>query len=176
MGCSICSISWIPCTTSTHILLSNTYQINKKWFLRNKTKTFHCIFLVPSLGLNVCNDGLDIYAYGLSYLPLSTYALVCASQLGFNAEFTFFLNSQKFTASILNSIYSCAYQVSYPYCTQYWIWGHNTPSQRKLFIYSICMYLLIIHFYIEFYISYLQVCFFFFTSLIRINFFHLKTR
>ncbi|KAK7386308.1 hypothetical protein VNO78_26450 [Psophocarpus tetragonolobus] len=45
-----------------------------------------------------------MYAYGLQYLPLSTFALICATQLGFNAVFTFFLNSQKFTALILNSV------------------------------------------------------------------------
>ncbi|KAL2322944.1 hypothetical protein Fmac_027323 [Flemingia macrophylla] len=45
-----------------------------------------------------------LYTYGISYLPLSTFTLVCTSQLGFNAIFTFFINSQKFTALIFNSI------------------------------------------------------------------------
>ncbi|KAL2322940.1 hypothetical protein Fmac_027319 [Flemingia macrophylla] len=48
---------------------------------------------------------MDImYSYGLAYLHLSTYALVCASQLGLNAIFSFFLNSQKFTPLIFNSV------------------------------------------------------------------------
>lgn len=40
---------------------------------------------------------------GFLYLPVSTFTLVYASQLGFTAVFAFFLNSQKFTPFILNS-------------------------------------------------------------------------
>ncbi|KAL2322941.1 hypothetical protein Fmac_027320 [Flemingia macrophylla] len=60
-------------------------------------------FIYIALGLMTA--AMDImYAYGLAYLHLSTFALVCASQLGFNAIFTFFLNSQKFTPLIFNSV------------------------------------------------------------------------
>ncbi|KAI3456055.1 hypothetical protein Pfo_012718 [Paulownia fortunei] len=45
-----------------------------------------------------------LYAVGLMYLPVSTFSLVCASQLGFNAFFSYFLNSQKLTPFIVNSI------------------------------------------------------------------------
>ncbi|XP_052184044.1 probable purine permease 10 isoform X3 [Diospyros lotus] len=45
-----------------------------------------------------------MYSIGLLYLPVSTYSLICASQLGFNAAFSRFLNSQKFTAPIVNSL------------------------------------------------------------------------
>lgn len=45
-----------------------------------------------------------LYAVGLMYLPVSTFSLICASQLGFNAFFSYFLNSQKVTPLILNSI------------------------------------------------------------------------
>lgn len=45
-----------------------------------------------------------MYSYGLLYLPVSTYSLLCATQLAFNALFAFFLNSQKFTPFILNSL------------------------------------------------------------------------
>ncbi|XP_074358466.1 purine permease 21-like isoform X1 [Apium graveolens] len=45
-----------------------------------------------------------LYAVGLWILPVSIYTLICASQLGFNALFSFFLNSQKLTPFILNSI------------------------------------------------------------------------
>ncbi|EEF42704.1 purine transporter, putative [Ricinus communis] len=45
-----------------------------------------------------------LYALGLLYLPVSTYTLICATQLGFNALFSFFLNSQKLTPFILNSV------------------------------------------------------------------------
>ncbi|KAK8484979.1 hypothetical protein V6N13_063053 [Hibiscus sabdariffa] len=45
-----------------------------------------------------------LYSVGLLYLPVSTYSLICASQLAFNALFSFFLNSQKFTPFIINSL------------------------------------------------------------------------
>nr|XP_048319606.1 purine permease 21-like [Ziziphus jujuba var. spinosa] len=40
----------------------------------------------------------------LSYLSASTFSIILASQLGFTAFFSFFLNSQKFTPFIINSI------------------------------------------------------------------------
>lgn len=51
-------------------------------------------------------DAADSYLYsiGLQYLPVSTYSLICASQLAFNALFSFFFNSQKFTPYIVNSL------------------------------------------------------------------------
>lgn len=56
-----------------------------------------------ALGLIITADNL-MYSYGLLYLPVSTYSLICASQLAFNSIFAYFLNSQKFTPLILNSI------------------------------------------------------------------------
>ncbi|XP_020247608.1 probable purine permease 11 [Asparagus officinalis] len=55
------------------------------------------------LGLIIAGDNL-MYSYGLLYLPLSTYSLVCASQLAFNVIFSYFLNAQKLTALIFNSV------------------------------------------------------------------------
>ncbi|KAI6703486.1 hypothetical protein NL676_012622 [Syzygium grande] len=46
-----------------------------------------------------------LYSIGLLYLPVSTYSLICSSQLAFNALFSFFLNSQKFTRYITNSLF-----------------------------------------------------------------------
>ncbi|KAF3449389.1 hypothetical protein FNV43_RR10117 [Rhamnella rubrinervis] len=43
-------------------------------------------------------------SYGLLYLPVSTLSIIFASQLGFTAFFSFFLNSQKFTPFIINSL------------------------------------------------------------------------
>ncbi|XP_020689670.1 probable purine permease 11 isoform X1 [Dendrobium catenatum] len=54
-------------------------------------------------GLIGTGDNL-MYSYGLLYLPVSTFSLVCATQLAFNAVFSYFLNSQKFTPFIFNSI------------------------------------------------------------------------
>ncbi|XP_050232229.1 purine permease 21-like isoform X1 [Mercurialis annua] len=46
-----------------------------------------------------------LYSFGLLYLPVSTYTLICASQLGFNALFSLLLNAQKFTPYIINSVF-----------------------------------------------------------------------
>ncbi|XP_027182670.1 probable purine permease 11 [Coffea eugenioides] len=63
--------------------------------------TFLLLFLF--FGLLLAGDNL-MYSYGLLYLPVSTYSLICATQLAFNALFSFVLNSQKFTAYIFNSL------------------------------------------------------------------------
>ncbi|KAL2322942.1 hypothetical protein Fmac_027321 [Flemingia macrophylla] len=70
-----------------------------------KTKPKPSMICSFYLAFGLMMTAMDLlYAYGLQYLPLSTFTLVCASQLGFNAIFTFFLNSQKLTALIFNSI------------------------------------------------------------------------
>ncbi|KAK8608090.1 hypothetical protein V6N13_023524 [Hibiscus sabdariffa] len=56
-----------------------------------------------SLGLLVATYCF-LFSIGLRYLPVSTYSLISTSQLAFNAFFSFFLNSQKFTPSIVNSL------------------------------------------------------------------------
>ncbi|CAH8364108.1 unnamed protein product [Eruca vesicaria subsp. sativa] len=48
--------------------------------------------------------GCYLYSIGLLYLPVSTLSLICASQLAFTAFFSYFLNSQKLTPIILNSL------------------------------------------------------------------------
>ncbi|KAE9589862.1 hypothetical protein Lal_00021575 [Lupinus albus] len=50
--------------------------------------------------------GLDnyLYSYGVSRLPVSTAALIVASQLAFTAIFAFFLVKQKFTSYSVNAI------------------------------------------------------------------------
>ncbi|XP_024018383.1 probable purine permease 10 [Morus notabilis] len=58
-----------------------------------------CVFL----GIVLAADCF-LYSVGLMYLPVSTYSLICASQLAFNAFFSFFLNSQKFTPYTVNSL------------------------------------------------------------------------
>ncbi|KAF5460273.1 hypothetical protein F2P56_020154 [Juglans regia] len=59
--------------------------------------------LYLAFGLLLAGDNM-MYSYGLLYLPVSTYSLLCATQLAFNAIFSFFLNSQKFTPFIFNSL------------------------------------------------------------------------
>lgn len=60
---------------------------------------------LASVGLGVLT-GLDdfFYAWGVSYLPVSTSSLLIASQLGFNAVFAYFLVKQKFTAYSINAV------------------------------------------------------------------------
>ncbi|KAK9706926.1 hypothetical protein RND81_07G161200 [Saponaria officinalis] len=45
-----------------------------------------------------------LYSIGLKYMPVSTFSLICSSQLAFNALFALFINSQKFTSYIINSV------------------------------------------------------------------------
>ncbi|CAN4082086.1 unnamed protein product [Withania somnifera] len=59
--------------------------------------------LYTLLGLFVAGNCM-LYTIGLQYLPVTTYSLICASQLGFNALFSYFLNKQKFTPYIVNSL------------------------------------------------------------------------
>lgn len=56
-----------------------------------------------ALGVLLACDNM-LYSVGLLYLSASTYSLICATQLAFNAVFSYFINSQKFTALILNSV------------------------------------------------------------------------
>lgn len=60
-----------------------------------------CLYI--AFGLLLTGDNL-MYSYGLLYLPVSTYSLLCTSQLAFNAITSFFINAQKFTALVLNSL------------------------------------------------------------------------
>ncbi|KAH7576150.1 hypothetical protein JRO89_XS01G0003800 [Xanthoceras sorbifolium] len=55
------------------------------------------------LGAVIAGDNM-LYSVGLLYLSASTYSLICASQLAFNSVFSYFINSQKFTSLILNSV------------------------------------------------------------------------
>ncbi|KAK2650894.1 hypothetical protein Ddye_018383 [Dipteronia dyeriana] len=55
------------------------------------------------LGVLLAGDNM-LYSTGLLYLSASTYSLICASQLAFNSVFSYFINSQKFTSLILNSV------------------------------------------------------------------------
>ncbi|GLU22731.1 hypothetical protein SLE2022_387820 [Rubroshorea leprosula] len=56
-----------------------------------------------SFGIFLAADTM-MYSIGLFYLPVSTFSLICASQLAFNALFSFFLHSQKFTPFLINSL------------------------------------------------------------------------
>ncbi|PUZ48641.1 hypothetical protein GQ55_7G262000 [Panicum hallii var. hallii] len=59
--------------------------------------------IYAGLGVLLAGDNL-MYSYGLLYLPMSTYSIIGASQVSFNAVFSYFLNKEKFQALILNSV------------------------------------------------------------------------
>ncbi|KAJ0791455.1 putative purine permease, plant [Helianthus annuus] len=61
------------------------------------------LMLYTFLGAFLAADCM-LYTYGLNFLPVSTYTLICASQLAFNALFSYFLNGQKLTPFIANSL------------------------------------------------------------------------
>ncbi|WCJ27348.1 purine permease 10 [Euphorbia peplus] len=65
--------------------------------------TLLLVFIYTVFGIFLAANSL-LYSLGLLYLPVSTYTLICASQLGFNALFSFFINSQKLTPFVINSI------------------------------------------------------------------------
>ncbi|KAI0500309.1 hypothetical protein KFK09_018521 [Dendrobium nobile] len=56
-----------------------------------------------AIGLITTADSL-MYSYGLLFLTVSTYSLVSTTQLAFNAVFSYFINSERFTLLTLNSI------------------------------------------------------------------------
>nr|AWA44678.1 hypothetical protein SO62J10_000006 [Saccharum officinarum] len=55
------------------------------------------------IGILIGFDNL-MYAYALQYLPVSTFSLVAATQLAFNAVTSWLINAQRFTALIANSV------------------------------------------------------------------------
>ncbi|KAG7547069.1 hypothetical protein ISN44_As12g023540 [Arabidopsis suecica] len=89
----------LPCYYYIKPEPSKTKTITKK-----TTSSFLKLSLVYiGLGLLVAGHCI-LYSFGLLYLPVSTFSLISASQLAFNAVFSYFLNSQKLTPFILNSL------------------------------------------------------------------------
>lgn len=82
---------------------STNINVNTDSSKKTKPKFSTIVSLYIFFGLLLAGDNL-MYSNGLLYLSLSTYSLLCATQLAFNAVFSYFLNSQKFTAFIFNSV------------------------------------------------------------------------
>ncbi|CAM0903125.1 unnamed protein product [Alopecurus aequalis] len=61
------------------------------------------VLVYLGLGILIGFDNL-MYSTALQYLPVSTFALVGATQLGFNTITSRLINSQRFTAHIANSV------------------------------------------------------------------------
>ncbi|KAG8367106.1 hypothetical protein BUALT_Bualt16G0038100 [Buddleja alternifolia] len=71
--------------------------------------TLTIIYVV--IGALIAGDNM-LYSIGLLYLSASTYSLICATQLAFNAVFSYFINRQKFTALIFNSVVILSFSAS----------------------------------------------------------------
>lgn len=77
----------------------------KNTFETTMHSSIHTLIIIYfSLGILLACDYF-MYSIGLLYLPVSTYSLICASQLAFNALFSFFINSQKLTFFTLNTVF-----------------------------------------------------------------------
>lgn len=61
------------------------------------------VAIYAGIGVMIGFDNL-MYSYALQYLPVSTFSLVAATQLGFNAITSRLINAQRFTALIANSV------------------------------------------------------------------------
>ncbi|XP_051129127.1 probable purine permease 10 [Andrographis paniculata] len=86
--------------------LENPNCNNNNFILNNSPKfkfPLNLASIYIALGIFLAADCM-LYSIGLQYLPVTTYTLICASQLGFNALFSYFLNNQKFTPYIVNSL------------------------------------------------------------------------
>ncbi|KAK3143867.1 hypothetical protein QOZ80_4AG0306010 [Eleusine coracana subsp. coracana] len=59
--------------------------------------------IYAGIGVLLAGDNL-MYSYGLLYLPMSTYSIIGATQVSFNAIFSYFINKEKFRALVLNSV------------------------------------------------------------------------
>ena len=71
--------------------------------IHSKPSASMLAFVYVTLGIF---EALSCYldSLGLAYLPVSTYSLITSSRLAFNAFFSFFLNSMRFTPYIINSL------------------------------------------------------------------------
>ncbi|GKD44002.1 probable purine permease 10 [Tanacetum coccineum] len=73
----------------------------------NRTSNPPSLFILSAIyiSLGVLQSLSSIlYSVGLFYLPLSTFSLISTTQLAFNAFFSYFLNAQKLTHLIINSL------------------------------------------------------------------------
>ncbi|XP_019169802.1 PREDICTED: probable purine permease 9 [Ipomoea nil] len=73
----------------------------------SRTKSPSCLYRAANyllFGMLVAGGSL-LYSVGMEYLTVSTFTLITASQLGFNALFAFFTHAQKLTPLIINSIF-----------------------------------------------------------------------
>ncbi|XP_023760991.1 probable purine permease 10 isoform X2 [Lactuca sativa] len=80
---------------------SKTPQYHQQIVKRPSLTTL--VILYTTLGIFMAADCM-LFTFGLNFLPVSTFSLISASTLAFNAFFSYFLNGQKFTPFITNSL------------------------------------------------------------------------
>lgn len=104
---------WLACWLETAgfpfviipVLLSYAYR-RSKGVPGTKLITIKPRLFLPFAALGVLTGADDYLAsYGVSFLPVSTYSLIIATQLAFTAGFAFILVKQKFTAFTVNSVF-----------------------------------------------------------------------
>lgn len=78
-------------------------QLQRKIKIKPPNSFFILASVYVGLGIITAADCF-LYSIGLRYLPVSTYSIICASQLAFNSFFSFFFNKQTFTPYIINSL------------------------------------------------------------------------
>ncbi|XP_045791184.1 purine permease 21-like [Trifolium pratense] len=102
-------LAGFPILLPYYFFISSTKKITTKNKNNNiidpnyQPSIFMLAFVYVSIGLIVALN-CYLFSIGLLYLPISTFTLICSSQLGFNALFAYFLNSLKVTPYIINSI------------------------------------------------------------------------
>lgn len=85
------------------LYFSPKYDLSNNRNLSNQPSALRLVTIYISLGL-IQSAASVLYAVGLLNLPVSTFSLISTTQLAFNALFSFFLNAQKLTPLILNSL------------------------------------------------------------------------
>ncbi|XAR72437.1 hypothetical protein NMG60_11019068 [Bertholletia excelsa] len=86
------------------LLISPKRPLTEEGYQRpNKPSAILLTSIYLSFGVFQAGGSL-LSIVGLQYLPASTYSLVSASQLAFTALFSFFINAQKLTPFIINSL------------------------------------------------------------------------
>ncbi|XP_047953931.1 probable purine permease 10 [Salvia hispanica] len=83
---------------------NNFHDNDTNLIINTRRQKLHLAAFYVAIGIFLAVDCM-LYSIGLQYLPVTTYTLLCASQLGFNAVFSLFLNRQRFTPFIINSLF-----------------------------------------------------------------------
>jgi drug/metabolite transporter (DMT)-like permease len=81
------------------LLINYLFRRDKTLILMSRSLFLSCAFIGLLIGLDDW-----FYAYGLSYLPVSTSSILISTQLAFTAIFAFVLVRQRFTAYSVNAV------------------------------------------------------------------------